>query len=97
MSWSSQAKILFGLYALSAVLFSAALVIKEQQYVMGVAIGAIMLAMGYLMGFDTNCLTEGGCNTWSTIRTIFYSINAGVLAVSAGAILMGNDSVKLSA
>lgn len=89
MSWSSQAKILFGLYSLAAVLFAAAIVIKEKQVVMGLLIGAIMLGMGYLMGFDTNCLTEGGCEVWSTIRTIFYSINAGVLAVSAGAILFG--------
>lgn len=91
MSWSTQAKILFGLYALSAVLFSAAIIFKEKQLVTGLLIGAIMLGMGYLMGFDTNCLTEGGCEVWSIIRTIFYSINAGVLAISAGAILVGKQ------
>jgi hypothetical protein len=40
----------------------------------GIIMTMIWLSLAALIVYDTHCLTSGNCSTWSSIRTMIYSI-----------------------
>ena len=63
--------IVYGLCLLLSIIFS----ITNHQFNALTSIGYIISAAFIaLLVFDTNCLSNDTCNTWSWIRTILYSI-----------------------
>jgi hypothetical protein len=93
MSWSTQAMIIVIVYSISALVLGG-YAAKNDSIGGGAIIALFILLSAALLGYDTNCLTEGDCSTWSWIRTVLYSIQpiAIIGAVLTGAILLNKQS-----
>lgn len=69
---STQSVIIAIVYILCLIVALIA-IIKQNMFNIWSGIGLIFyLAFIMLLVYDTNCLTQGTCGTWSWIRTILY-------------------------
>ena len=74
MNISIQAKILAIIYLILTSLSVLGALVTHSLRWEGIVMTMIWLALAALIVYDTHCLTSGKCNTWSSIRTVFYSI-----------------------
>ena len=75
---SGPSQFLAVVYSIITVLLLVALIIKSKQRSAfqwsGLFSIILFVLMFVLIIYDTDCLTVGGCTTWSLVRAIFYSI-----------------------
>lgn len=74
MDISIQAKILAIIYLIVTSLSVLGALVSRTISWHGIIMTLIWLALAALIVYDTHCLTSGKCNTWSSIRTVIYSI-----------------------
>ena len=74
MDISIQAKILAIIYLIVTCLSVLGALVSRTISWPGIIMTLIWLALAVLIVYDTHCLTSGKCNTWSSIRTVIYSI-----------------------
>ena len=74
MNISIQAKILAIIYLIVTSLSVLGALVSRTISWEGTIMTLIWLALAALIVYDTHCLTSGQCNTWSSIRTVIYSI-----------------------
>ena len=75
---SGPSQFLAVVYSIITVLLLVALIIQSKQKSAfqwsGLFSIILFVLMFILIIYDTDCLTIGGCTTWSLVRAIFYSI-----------------------
>jgi len=75
---SGPSQFLAVVYSIITVLLFIALIIQSKQKASfqwsGLFSIILFIVMFVLIIYDTDCLTIGGCTTWSLVRAIFYSI-----------------------
>ena len=74
MDISIQAKILAIIYLIVTSLSVLGALVSRTVSWQGIIMTLIWLALAALIVYDTHCLTSGNCNSWSSIRTVLYSI-----------------------
>lgn len=74
MDISIQAKILAIIYLIVTSLSVLGALVSRTISWQGIIMTMIWLALAALIVYDTHCLTSGQCSTWSSIRTVIYSI-----------------------
>jgi hypothetical protein len=67
MKLSGPAQFVLGLGILSIIINGVALRKKPLELVVATVIGGCIVALAV---YDTNCLSEGKCDTWAWIRTV---------------------------
>lgn len=75
---SGPSQLLAVVYSIITVLLLVALIIQSKQKSAfqwsGLFTIILFVLMFLLIIYDTDCLTVGGCTTWSLVRAVFYSI-----------------------
>lgn len=69
---STQAIIVAIVYFTLLIIGFIGAIVTKQMSIWSVVGFLISTCLGLLVIYDTNCLTQGGCSIWSTIRTILY-------------------------
>lgn len=83
MALSPQANLIAVVYVLS-IIIGIGMSFKAGTFGMNSIFGTLVtLALLSLILYDTQCLTQGNCGTWSWIRSVLY-----VLLPSIGLIMM---------
>lgn len=75
MSYSTQATSVSVILGITAIATSVISVLKDSSNTMSAFSGLLSsIITGFIIVYDLNCLTTGGCTIWSWLRAIVISI-----------------------
>ncbi len=78
---STQSLLVIIIYSLCLLIAFIVSIVKKTINLTGVLGFIFSFLYIALLAYDTNCLTEGQCGTWSWIRTILYLIFPTIILI----------------